>query len=196
MNSRRNNTLTLVAAFFMLLFAFNGIGQTKDLEQQILSNEKETAAEKSHSPKKAMLLSTVLPGAGQVYNKKWWKVPIIYAGIGLSVYAAIWNQQQFNEYRSAWNIRNDGDDNTVDKYDGVYSDLQMIQIQNFYDRNREVSITVAIGFYVANIIDANVDAHLFEFDVSDDISMKIEPTVLGFSPNTGTQVGMRLNLKF
>ena len=196
MNKRQNTLNTIVAAFLMLLFAFNGTAQTEDLETQIKPSKKSKAEEQNHSPKKAMLLSTVLPGAGQVYNKKWWKVPIIYAGIGVSVYAAIWNKDQFDHYRNAWNIRNDGNEDTKDEYDGIYSDLQLIQIQNYYDKNREISIAFAVGFYALNILDANVDAHLFEFDVSDDLSMKIEPTVMGFSRHTGTQVGMKLNLKF
>lgn len=186
----------IVAAFLMLLFAFNGTAQTRDLETQIKPSKKTKAQEQNHSPKKAMLLSTVLPGAGQVYNKKWWKVPIIYAGIGISVYAAMWNKDQFDTYRNAWNIRNDGNEDTKDAYDGIYSDLQLIQIQNYYDKNREISIAFAVGFYALNILDANVDAHLFEFDVSDDLSMKVEPTVMGFSRYTGTQVGLKLNLKF
>ena len=196
MNKRRNTFSTIVAAFLMLLFAFNGTAQTKDLEEQIIPSKKTKVEEVNHSPKKAMLLSTVLPGAGQVYNKKAWKVPIIYAGIGISVYAAIWNKDQFDHYRHAWNIRNDGDENTVDEYDGVYSDLQLIQIQNYYEKNRETSIVIAVAFYALNILDANVDAHLFEFDVSDDLSMKIEPAVMGFSRYTGTQVGLKLNLNF
>ena len=196
MNKRQNTLNTILAAFLMLLFAFNGTAQTKDLETQIKPSKKTKAQEQNHSPKKAMLLSTVLPGAGQVYNKKWWKVPIIYAGIGISVYAAMWNKDQFDNYRNAWNIRNDGNEDTKDEYDGIYSDLQLIQIQNYYDKNREVSIAFAVGFYALNILDANVDAHLFEFDVSDDLSMKVEPTVMGFSRYTGTQVGLKLNLKF
>lgn len=196
MNKKQNTLNTIVAAFLMLLFAFNGTAQTKDLETQIKSSKKTKVKEQKHSPKKAMLLSTVLPGAGQVYNKKAWKIPIIYAGIGISVYAAIWNKDQFDIYRNAWNIRNDGDENTIDEFDGIYSDLQLIQIQNYYDKNREISIAFAVGFYALNILDANVDAHLFEFDVSDDLSMKVEPTVMGFSRYTGTQVGLKLNLKF
>jgi len=196
MNKRQNTLNTILAAFLMLLFAFNGTAQTKDLETQIKPSKKTKVKEETHSPKKAMLLSTFPPGAGQVYNKKWWKVPIIYAGIGISVYAAFWNQDQFDLYRNAWNIRNDGNEDTKDDFDGIYSDLQLIQIQNYYDKNKEVSIAIAVGFYALNILDANVDAHLFEFDVSDDISMKIEPTVMGFSRYTGTQVGMKLNLKF
>jgi hypothetical protein len=196
MNKRQNTLNTILAAFLMLLFAFNGTAQTDDLETQIKPSKKTKIQEEKHSPKKAMLLSTVLPGAGQVYNKKAWKIPIIYAGIGVSVYAAFWKQDKFDVYRNAWNIRNDGNEDTKDEFDGVYSDLQLIQIQNFYDKNKEVSIAFAIGFYALNILDANVDAHLFEFDVSDDLSMKLEPTVMGFSRFTGTQVGLKLNLKF
>ena len=96
MNKKQNTLNTIVAAFLMLLFAFNGTAQTEDIETQIKPSKKTKVKAQNHSPKKAMLLSTVLPGAGQVYNKKWWKVPIIYAGIGVSVYAAMWNKDQFD----------------------------------------------------------------------------------------------------
>jgi hypothetical protein len=180
----------------VLLFAFNGLCQNDNVRITAEETTKVKEEPKKHSPGKAMLLSTVLPGAGQVYNKKWWKVPIIYAGIGISIYAAIWNQEQYNIYASAFDIRNDGNEDTVDEFEGIYTDEQLIQIQNFYDKNRETSIIVAVGFYALNILDANVDAHLFEFDVSDDLSLKIEPAVLGFSPQMGMQNGVKVSLKF
>jgi hypothetical protein len=158
-----------------------------------VTTEEET---KKHSPRKALLLSTVLPGAGQVYNGKYWKVPIIYAGIGISLYAANWNFEQYTIYSDAFDIRIDGDETTIDEFDGVYSDEQLIQIQNFYRKNQEVSIIIAFAFYGLNILDANVDAHLHSFDISDDLSLDIEPTQYRFNNEQFQYSVIRFKLNF
>lgn len=132
--------------------------------------------EKPHSPTKATLLSAFLPGAGQVYNKKIWKVPIIYAGIGTSVYFALSNHDSFKKFKTAYGLRIDGDENTIDEYVDVLSDEGLRLNMDFHQRNRDLSYIVAGLFYVLNIVDAAVDAHLFNFPKNDKLSFNLQPS--------------------
>lgn len=126
------------------------------------------------SPRKASLYS-ILPGAGQLYNKKYWKIPIIYAGIGTSLYAAKKNNDNYLTYLNALNSRSDNEGET-DQFEN-YSDSQLITIKNYYRKNRDLSYIIAVGIYLFSIVDATVDAHLFNFNVSDDLSLHIAPPI-------------------
>ena len=141
-------------------------------------------------------MSAILPGAGQVYNKKWWKVPIIYGGFAGLGYAIIFNQGEYDLYRNAYLKRLDDNSSTVDEFDGVYSDANLIELQDYYRKNRDLSIIGGVLLYVMNIIDANVDAHLFNFDVSEDLSLNIAPQNLGLGfgnqPIAGIGISLRL----
>ncbi len=195
MNNFPKHTNLIAAALFMLLFAFNGSAQQDTILVESQSKKEVDEKGKVHSPKKAMLFS-IIPGGGQVYNGKWWKVPIIYVGMGASAYAAVWNQKQYKIYSDAFDIRNDGDPSTIDKFEGIYTDEQLIQIQNYYDKNKETSIVVGVAIYALSILDANVDANLHEFDVSDDLSIKVEPTLFNFGASSYNYSGLRLSFKF
>lgn len=120
------------------------------------------------APSQAAFYSAVLPGLGQAYNKKYWKIPIIYIGIGTSIYLRIDNEKSYNRYRDAYKRRLAG--YTDDEFQGV-SDETLIRAQRRTKRNMDVSTAVAVGFYLLNIIDANVDAHLKQFNISDDLSL-------------------------
>ena len=174
----------------MLLFAFKGFAQS---EPRIIAGQEEEVKKSDHSPTKATIMSLVLPGLGQGYNKKYWKIPIVYVGLGASVYAAMWNSDQYNEYKTAFDIREAGG---TDKYAGIYTSQNLITLQNYYRNNRDLSIIIAVVVYGLNILDANIDAHLYDFDISEDISMRIEPTVLGKSAFGGNNVGMHIILNF
>ena len=128
------------------------------------------------SPKKAALMSAALPGLGQIYNKKYWKVPIIYAGLLTSAYYINDNNNRYKQYKEAYIIRIDNNPNTTDNYVGEYSSGDLLILKDFYRRNREISILCFVGTYILNIVDASVDAHLFDYDISDDISLHITPT--------------------
>lgn len=150
----------------------------------------------SHSPKKAALLSTILPGAGQVYNKKYWKLPIIYAGAAGLAYSFQFNQSRYVKYRDAYKYRIDNDASTTDDYIGIYSDDNLNTLQKYYHRYRDLTVIGFAALYALNIIDASVDAHLFTFDVSDNLSMKVEPTLIntvGMNNYTG---GINLRIRF
>lgn len=120
------------------------------------------------APSKAAFYSAVVPGLGQAYNKKYWKIPIIYAGIGTGIYFYNQNTKDYNRFRDAYKRRLAGFQD--DEFQGI-SDDRLIDAQRTASRNRDVSIIVSIAFYLLNIIDANVDAHLRQYNISDDLSL-------------------------
>jgi len=148
--------------------------------------------------RKASIMSAVLPGLGQAYNKKYWKIPVIYAGLGGFGYMFLTNNKQYNLYRANVIAYNDNDSLTLPSMPEYSSDQsQILKLQ--YRKNRDFAV---IGFsivYLINIIDANVDAHLRTFDVSDDLSIHIDPwqstykTSLGY--RTATGLSIKLNFK-
>jgi len=136
-----------------------------------------------HSPAKAAMLSAVLPGLGQVYNGKYWKIPIVYAAIGISVERFITFQNLYNRYRRAYITINDGDPYTNfhdELFPEFFTETQKTQyINRFKDRfrtYRDWSIVAIVAAYALNIIDANVDAHLMDFSLDDNISLRISPS--------------------
>lgn len=149
---------------------------------------------RSHSPVKATVYSALLPGAGQVYNRKYWKVPVIYAAFAGLGYLAKWNDDRYDTYRTAYRYRIDGNPETIDNFTDVYSDTDLKLLRDYYRRNRDLSLIFAGLVYVLNIVDASVDAHLFYFDVSDNLSMNITPSVVPYNKTTLT--GVNLSLKF
>jgi hypothetical protein len=149
---------------------------------------------KVHSVRKATLLSTYLPGAGQVYNRKTWKVPIIYAAFVGMGYLIKFNHDNFKKFDNALVTRYDNDPNTIDDYATIYSEDNLRSLSDFYRRNRDLSV---IGFtlvYMLNIVDAHVDAHLFNFNVDDDLSLKVNPT-MQMGPFYSS-AGLSLSLQF
>lgn len=123
-------------------------------------------------PHKAMLCSVILPGAGQLYNKHWWKVPIIYAGFGAFTYFAITNGEQYNMYHSALVDRNKG---VPDPYINIYTSDDLVSLYDYYNRYMWLSIFGDAFIYLLNVVDANVDAQMHSFDVSDNLSFKFTP---------------------
>lgn len=148
------------------------------------------------SPAKAAFYSAILPGLGQIYNKSYWKVPLVYGAIGTGVYFYIENTNNYNRYRDAYKRRLAGyyDDEFYDiNGDGVtpgspdVSDDALRDAQEFYQQNRDLSLLITIGLYVLNIVDANVDAHLKQFNVNENITLKpyLEQNQLNYNPNYG-----------
>lgn len=140
-------------------------------------------------PTKALWLSLVLPGAGQIYNRKYWKLPIIYGGFLGCAYALTWNQMMYRDYSQAYLDIMDDDPNTKSyldmlppRYDITGREDQFKKIfkrkKDFYRRYRDLSAFCFIGVYLLSVVDAYVDAQLSEFDISPDLSMKVEPAVI------------------
>lgn len=141
-------------------------------------------------PTKALWLSLVLPGAGQIYNRKYWKLPIIYGGFLGCAYALTWNQMMYRDYSQAYLDIMDDDPNTKSyldmlppRYDITGREDQFKKIfkrkKDFYRRYRDLSAFCFIGVYLLSVVDAYVDAQLSEFDISPDLSMKVDPAVIG-----------------
>jgi len=134
---------------------------------------------KKHSPRKATLYSTLVPGLGQVYNKKYWKVPIIYGGLYACVSISAFNHQQYTKIRSAYNdLKTTNPNGTIQVGNIIYTLNGLETSRDYYLKNRDLFAIFTVGIYVLNIVDANVDAHLFDFDISDDLSMRFEPTII------------------
>jgi hypothetical protein len=136
------------------------------------------------TPAKAAFYSAILPGLGQAYNKKYWKIPLVYGAIGTSLYFYIDNNKKYHNYRDAYKRRLEGYNN--DEYQFL-DDSRLIAGQKFYQRNRDLSALFVVGFYVLNIIDANVDAALIQFNVNERLSLRPEiyPDDVTSRPNVG-----------
>ena len=152
---------------------------------------------KKHPPVRAALFSAVVPGLGQVYNKKYWKVPIIYAGMGIFTYYALQENEFYAEKKTAYIDRINGDSSDVFLEDGnFFSNDALISSTELHKRNRDLMIILDVVVYLLQIVDASVDAHLFYFDVSDDLSLHYRPHFL-FDERTGRATGsLTLNLTF
>lgn len=147
-----------------------------------------------HSPKKAAMKSAILPGLGQIYNKKYWKLPIIYVGFAGLGYAIGFNARKWKTFSNAYRLRIDGDTTTIDEFVGVHSDATLLTLKNFYKRNMDLSILFTVVLYALNIVDAAVDAHLFEYDISDDLTLRMDP-VLNINKEGNGFAGLRLSLR-
>lgn len=144
-------------------------------------------------PSTAALYSAILPGLGQVYNKKYWKVPLVMAAIGGGIYAVTWNQKNYDIYLDAYRIRLSGG---IDDYFDILKDEdQLIAWMDFYRNQRDLSIFITIGIYAFNILDAYVDAHLINFNIDENLSLKVEPTILQNSLNSYYAYGLRLSVE-
>jgi hypothetical protein len=150
------------------------------------SNESKT----NKSAHKASILSAVVPGAGQVYNKKYWKVPIIYASLATSIYFIKDNQNKLTTYQDAYITRSNGG---TDDYIDIYNNSQLLTIVDYYERNRDVSYIIAGAIYLLNIVDASVDAHLFDFDISEDLSLNTTPKIINTPIGKTTVLSLKMN---
>ncbi len=160
------------------------------VESSVTIVGKDTTGFKEHSPKKATLYSAILPGLGQVYNRKYWKVPIVYAGIGVSVYFIQDNIREVNYLLD--NYRNATDDNPNTFNTTGYNTGTLQDFITQHRKWRDYAYLGLIAVYVLNIIDAQVDAHLFNFDVSKDLSLGVVPSLL---MTTRPTAGLTLCLK-
>ena len=153
--------------------------------------------------KKATTLSTICPGAGQIYNKSYWRVPIIIGGMASTIYTIDWNNRGYQRFKTAYALRVDYEKNpekypggSADEFHGSYSSTFLKNLKDSYRRNRDLCILLTAGVYILNIIDAHVDAHLKDFDISDDLAVNVEPYFGTTSIETKPTFGLNLNVKF
>ena len=153
--------------------------------------------------KKATTLSTICPGAGQIYNKSYWRVPIIIGGMASTIYTIDWNNRGYQRFKTAYALRVDYDNNpskypggSADEFRGAYSASFLKNLKDSYRRNRDMCILLTAGVYILNIIDAHVDAHLKDFDISDDLAVNVEPFFGTTSVETKPTFGLNMSVKF
>lgn len=143
------------------------------------------------APARAAFYSAILPGLGQAYNKKYWKIPIVYGAIGTGVYFYTTNNQEYQRYRDAYKQRLKG---LNDEFKGQYSDATLINAQRTFQRNRDLSLIVTVGLYVLNIVEANVDAHLRQFNVDDNLTF--QPEIYPTDINQIQNIGLTMTYRF
>lgn len=156
---------------------------------------------KNHSPKTATWLA-LIPSAGQAYNRKYWKMPIVYAGFGVTLYFAFTNNDEYNLYRAAYDYKMGINTNVSQKAieeSEKYTEDNLITLRDYYRSNMELSWIITAAWYIVQIIDANVDAHFFYYDIGEDLTLQIEPqwnTINDFKYGYGNNIGLSLKLNF
>ena len=167
--------------------------------------------EKFHSPHRASMYAAIFPGLGQFYNKKYWKIPIVFGGFGGAAYAISFNSERYNYYRGAYRdfiIRDPANKSYLDILKGtnideayIYSNADWFQrylnnSKQRFKRYRDLSYAGLVAWYLITIIDASIDAHFYYFDVSDDLSFQIDPTYIHINSDIGGAVGLKLRITF
>ena len=192
----------IITAFTLVLFySFTGFSQEDKQTKKNKQSDEKLVVESGTvvtdpinplAPSKAAFYSAVLPGLGQAYNKKYWKIPIVYAGLGIGLYFYFDNANEYDRYRDAYKRRLAGFSD--DEFFGTIDTNGLIEAQKTLQRNQEISLLVTIGIYVLNIIDANVDAHLLQFNVDDNLSLKPHYKLNEF--DRSSDLGLTVNFKF
>ncbi|HRC15728.1 MAG TPA: DUF5683 domain-containing protein [Bacteroidia bacterium] len=150
-----------------------------------------------HRPLYASLFSMALPGLGQAYNRKYWKIPIVYAGFAGLGYAVYYTGSNFIGYRNAYRLQVDEDANTYGEYKGVNNTATLKEYRDYFKKNLDISVICTSVWYILNIVDAAVDAHLFEWNMKDDLSVSWQPTVITGRPEyPQTATGVKLSFNF
>jgi hypothetical protein len=147
-----------------LFLPFLGLSQSSD----------STQSEAYPNPNRALTYSLILPGLGQAYNHSYWKIPIVYAALGASVYFVVFNHKQYQFYKEAYRNKMDGDTLTPDPFPSIDGAI-IRNLRDYYRRNRDLSILLGISAYLLNGIEAYVDAHLKPFDVSKHLTIHFFP---------------------
>ncbi|MFM7024132.1 MAG: DUF5683 domain-containing protein [Flavobacteriales bacterium] len=170
----------------------------------------------NHSPKKAGMLSAILPGLGQAYNRKYWKIPIVYAALGGIGYFAYTNTIYYNFYHGALIIANNPYHTKTDLFNyadkhkytsfatgglspediAQKTEAEFLEFNDYYRRNRDLTYFFTGVLYLCNILDAAVDGHLYNYNVDDNLAFRIQPTVFTASVFQPSMMGLSLSMKF
>ena len=187
----------LVTLLLMANLAFAQTDSAVVITGADTANTKKAKTEKVHNPKIAIALSAVLPGAGQIYNHKAWKLPIIYVGLGAAAYFVYDFNKMTNLYKYEYRHRKNGETDLLDPDLASLSDETVLSEKNYYRRFMEISIAALAIVYMLNIVDAAVDAHLYYFDISDNLALSVQPFARNYAlPYAGINHGVTLTLRF
>jgi hypothetical protein len=180
----------------LLLFLFFLSGKALTAQDTLTSIPTDTL-QKIHSPQRATMLSAALPGLGQIYNKRAWKVPVLYAGFGTIVYFINFNNREYNRFKKEYLYRIDDDPTTNGEYtDNInVSDNSIKGAMDTFRRWRDMNVFGIAGLYMLQVIDANVDAYFYKFDISKDLSMQISPSLQPNAYGNGIATGLTCLIK-
>lgn len=169
--------------------------ESQDSTESIVTKKKKKRDLSDHDPEKAYKRSLAIPGWGQIYNRSWWKVPIIYAGFGTIGYFIFDFNKQYRRIRNAYIAKLDGET----EFDGIdlvaTSDANLISVRDFNRRYRDLNIIFGVLWYGLNVVDAFVEGHLKGFDVSDDLSLHFRPGLQSDPLNNKVYLGATIKLK-
>ncbi len=173
-----------VVAFIVLLSSSPAVGQTNPEQAKL-----------KHSPDKATLYAAILPGLGQAYNRKYWKIPIVYAGFGVGGYSISFNRDKYRLFKEAYRYVSAGDTSPTDNpYVTRYNAYQLQVGRDYYRRNLEISYIGTGVWYLLTIVDAIVDAHLFDYDIDENLSLSLAPDVITLPAASGQVSAISLTL--
>ena len=190
----KNYLIILILLFFFVFANEHAFGQDK-------KEEVPDSLKMKHSPGLAALMSAVVPGAGQFYNKRYWKIPIIYGGFASLIYMYNFYGDSYQDYRQAYLYRTDNNPLTIDRYECILREDNVEKGMEFNRKYRDFSVIIMALWYAINIVDASVDGNLYNYDVSDDLSLRIDPVIRKevvpyCLVNQQYNMGVKLSVKF
>ena len=184
-------------ALALFLMVFNICHSQEDI---IITAQDSTALKPNEfnvlSPAKAAFYSAILPGLGQAFNKKYWKIPLVYGALGTGIYYYTINNKDYNRARDAYKLRLNGKPNEFDGLNGniLLTDEALIRAQKSYKKERDLSLLVTVGLYVIQILEASTNAHLLQHNVDDNLTFS--PKLLKNDITNKTIVGASFNINF
>lgn len=186
-----NKICFLFSFFFFSTSSFVFSQKIKTEETVIVQDTLKSEDIDPLTPSKAAFYSAILPGLGQAYNKKYWKIPLVYGAIGTSMYFYLDSNKNYKAFRNEYKRRLEGFEPAEDFE--KYSDAVLIRGQRLYQRNRDLSSLFVLAFYALNIIDANVDAALIQFNVNENLSFtpEVEQNNITLQPSVGVTFNYR-----
>ncbi len=164
----------------------------------VVNQEPELTQPEKHSAHKATIYSLALPGLGQAYNKKYWKIPVIYAGFGALAYNISINNTEVKKFTAAYRFKMNNDTSApVNEYVTRYPNVNdLLRGRDFYRRRVELSIIFTAAWYLLNVVDAAVDAHFFDYDVSENLSLNVQPIIIRTPEHPIGTGGIKLCMNF
>ncbi len=205
-NQQKKAGPNLIIRFFSVVTVITiGLGVSNSCQGQYVSDYRipDSTYLTKHLPNKATFYSAVLPGLGQIYNQKYWKVPLIYGGFGSLIYYINYNNAVYNKYKDAYNIKlriDNGEEGLVDNYSWA-TKTTLQQTKENWRRYRDMCIIGMGVLYVAQILDADVDAYFFDYDMTQDLSLRVDPVILSnedwvSTNNLPSALGLRCSIRF
>lgn len=181
--------IIVALAIVILILPFKGMGQSTQFNRQNQVNKSIVV----HSPHKATMYSAVIPGLGQIYNKRYWKLPIIYGAAGIFIYQINYHNDEYNKYRNAYREMSNG---TIDKFEVYTSTETLKNIKDTYRRNRDLSVIGLAAVYLINILDATVDAHFYNYEINQNLTMRVAPTTIPMTVVPENSIGLTCSFSF